>query len=53
MPRRRLHPPWIPGLPLLAAFLLLLACIFGFYYALAVFTKFDRAKPSAPAAAPK
>ena len=53
MARRRLHPPWIPGLPLLAAFLLLLAGIFGFYCALAFFTEFKRAEPPAPAAARK
>ena len=50
MLRRRLHPPWIPGLPQLAAFLLLLMGIFGFYYALALFTKFERAIPAATAA---
>ena len=40
--RRRLNPPWLPGLWPLLAFLLLLASIFGFYYALAQGTRFER-----------
>jgi len=40
--RRRLNPPWLPGLWSLLAFLLLLGSIFGFYYALAQGTRFER-----------
>jgi|GEM_PF-1950189 hypothetical protein len=40
--RRRLNPPWLPGLWSLLAFLLLLASVFGFYIALAKGTHFER-----------
>jgi UPF0716 family protein affecting phage T7 exclusion len=40
--RRRLNPPWIPGLWWLLAFLLLICSIFGFYYAVAQGTRFER-----------
>jgi len=54
MRRRRLHPPWFPGFRALAAFFLLLALLFGFYHALAVFTRFERAPaPPPPPAARK
>ncbi len=42
MSRPRLHPPWIPGLWSLLAFLLLLGSVFGYYYALAKSTRFER-----------
>ncbi|MCX6853494.1 MAG: hypothetical protein NTV80_01155 [Verrucomicrobia bacterium] len=40
--RRRLNPPWLPGLWSLLALLILLGSIFGFYYALAKGTHFQR-----------
>lgn len=47
MSRRRLHPPWIPGFRALVAFLLLLASVFGFYYALGAATEFRRVEATA------
>ena len=40
--RRRLNPPWLPGLWSLVAFAILIGSIFGFYYALAKSTQFER-----------
>ncbi len=42
MARPRLQPPWIPGLWVLLTMLLLLASVFGYYYALAKSTHFER-----------
>ena len=41
MARPRLQPPWIPGLWVLLAFLLLLGSVFGFYCLLAKGTRFQ------------
>ena len=42
MSRPRLHPPWIPGLWSLLAFLLLLGSVAVYYYSLAKSTRFER-----------
>lgn len=46
--RRRLNPPWIPGLWWLLTILLLIGSIFGFYYGLAKSTHFERLPDKVP-----
>lgn len=47
--RRRLNPPWLPGLWPMLALLLLLGSVAGYYYALAKTTQFVRVEEKAPA----
>lgn len=49
--RRRLNPPWIPGLWWLLTLLLLLASVFLFYSALAKGTHFERVPEKPPTSA--
>lgn len=49
--RRRLNPPWLPGLWSLLALLILICSIFGFYYVLAKGTHFERVPEKAQAGA--